>query len=72
MKPLGIYLVISGTHGEPSGLDDDYDWHVRQEAVALAAAASTRPTRLASLGERLRAMVRPLRSRAGEPTARRA
>ena len=73
MKPVGIYFAISSANREPrgSGIDDDYDWHLRQVASERAAAASTRRPRTTSVPERLRALVRLLRSRPGEPTARR-
>ena len=75
MKPLGIYFQVSGTSGQRTGLDDDYDWHLRQAATAHAAAASSRParpTRLAFLPERVRGIGRLLHLPSGEPTARRA
>jgi len=72
MKPLGLYFVTSSTHGGPAGVDDDYDWHVRQAALERAASAPPRRTRAASVAQRLGALARLLRSRSGEPTARRA
>ena len=71
MKPLGMFLAITSTAGEPAPLDDDYDWHVRQRASEAAAAAPTRPTRLASITERLRKLDRLL-ARTGVSPARRA
>lgn len=71
MKPLGTLLIISGTAAETDGLDDDYEWYVRQVASARLTAAPDHPSRLAFLRERCRAMVLLLRSRAGEPFARR-
>jgi hypothetical protein len=71
MKPLGIFLAITSTGGEPAGVDDDYDWYVQQNASSLAAAASTRRSRFASIPERLGKLDRFL-TRPKESAARRA
>ena len=71
MKPLGTFFAITGTAGEPAGVDDDYDWYVRQTASSRASAASTRRTRRAAIVERLGKVDRLL-ARAGVSTARRA
>jgi hypothetical protein len=71
MKPLGIYFAISDTNGERTGLDDDYDWHVRQAASASGPAVSKNLTPRAFLTERLRGLGRGLPFRSEEPTARR-
>lgn len=72
MKPAGLYLIISSTHGDPAGVDDDYDWYIRHAASEQAAATSARRARAAFVAERFGAFARLLRSRSGEPTARRA
>jgi hypothetical protein len=66
MKPFGLFLVISGTDSGPHGLDDDYDWHVRDAAIRDLDASSVRwQPQAVSLTQRLAALVRLPRWRAG-------
>lgn len=70
MKPLGLYATISRNHGQPAGLDDDYDWYVRQVASQRAASAPARRKPAAAVTGRLATLVRLVRPRAAAATRR--